>query len=83
MYGAPRKMNRNVGKNVAYTVINAPSVAYTPRGMSAGAVFQAATKPTYSVTMMRGPGVDSARPNPRTISPAVNQPLPLTATSAI
>ena len=73
-YGAPRKMNRNVGKNVAYTVISAPSVAYSSRGMSAGAFFQAATKPTYSVTMISGPGVDSARPSPRTISVPVSQP---------
>src|SRR5262245_16364558 len=76
--GAPRKIHRKQGANVAHVATTAPITPAT-NGSSVPGCWYAPTKPTNSVTMIRGPGVLSARPSPVTIWFAESHPYLVTA----
>src|SRR5204863_2976302 len=77
-YGAPRKIQRKHGANVAHVVTVAPMIPATV-GDSVPGCWYAPRKPTNSVTMISGPGVLSASPRPAIIWPGSSQPYCSTA----
>src|SRR6476659_1945641 len=76
--GAPRKIHRKHGANVAQVATTAPIIPAT-NGSSVPGCWYAPTKPTNSVTMISGPGVLSASPSPVTIWFAESHPYFVTA----
>ena len=71
-------MNRKQGTKVTQTVSNEASTPAT-QGFRAPGSRKAPRNATNWTTMISGPGVDSARARPWTISPGASQPYTCTA----
>ena len=71
-YGAPTRINKNVGTKVTHVVITAPQVA-ADQGDSPPGCAQPARNPTCCSTKINGPGVVSASASPSAICGAVTQ----------
>ncbi len=71
-------MKKKHGTNVTQTVIVAPRTPASNGGRAPGLLY-AATNPTNCTTMIKGPGVVSARPKPVAMSSVVSQPYRSTA----
>src|SRR5262245_8597040 len=76
--GAPRKIQRKLGTNVAHAATSAPPMPATSGGSDPGSR-NAPTNATNTTTRMSGPGVVSARLSPTAISDEVSHPNRTTA----